>query len=151
LPLRWRGRPTSGTPGIPRCGGRARSRCRWRLSCGESARSCARGEFCSRRSSGRSWAPPRPSPPAALVLAQRQRLEAPRLAFVAFAVVAACLSAKMYVEAYSSARALTAAPFVALVLAVQGRNGWSRALLVAGPVTFALSGLLMIAGELGVL
>ncbi len=87
----------------------------------------------------------------ALVLAQRQRLEAPRLAFVAFAVVAACLSAKMYVEAYSSARALTAAPFVALVLAVQGRNGWSRALLVAGPVTLALSGLLMIAGELGVL
>jgi len=87
----------------------------------------------------------------ALVLARRRRLEAPRLALAAFAVVAACLSAKMYVEAYSSARALTAAPFVALVLATREGGGWSRALLVVGPVAFALSGVLMIAGELGLL
>jgi hypothetical protein len=86
---------------------------------------------------------------AAAVLVRGPRTDAVRLAFVAFGLLAACLSANQYIEAYNSTRVVMAAPFLAVVLSGDERGKWMKALLLSGPLAFAWSGVLMIVGELG--
>ncbi len=83
-----------------------------------------------------------------LLLVGHRRFEAAPLALVAFAAVAACLSAKMYVEVFSSARALMAAAFIGLVLAPHEERLPARVALLSSVAAFSIAGLLLIGGEL---
>ncbi len=83
------------------------------------------------------------------VLGRPRRWEAPRMALIAFAALAAFLSTSQYVEAYNYARIVMAGSAVSVVVAAAERNGWMKAVLLGGPVAFACSGILMIGRELG--
>jgi hypothetical protein len=83
-----------------------------------------------------------------VVLGRRGRLEPERLVFAAFALLAMLLAPRAYADVYGFTRQLIVAPFLALPVAAGERSRWVRALLLSGPVAFAASGLLMIAGEL---
>jgi hypothetical protein len=82
------------------------------------------------------------------VAARRGRLEPERIVFVAFALLALVLAPRAYADAYGFSRHLIVAPFLALPLAAGEPNRWVRALLLSGPIAFAVTGALMIGGEL---
>ena len=79
---------------------------------------------------------------------RRNRLEPPRLVFIAFAALAVFLAPRAYADVYGFSRHLLPAPFLAVVLAAREESPPVRILLISVVAAFSVAGLLMIAGEL---
>jgi len=78
---------------------------------------------------------------------RRNRLEPPRLVFIAFAALAVFLAPRAYADVYGFSRHLLPAPFLAVTLAAREESIPVRVVLISVVAAFSLAGLLMIAGE----